>query len=168
MDINCSVNIMKTYGTNMTKLTGAALDRAVANTMGLKSVHNCEEWGEHMTKDEALKLALEALERMKQHSYLRLDYAEQAIAAIKEALDECDEDELIIRYHEMTIKRLEKRIEELTAQPQQSIWVGLTDEEILQGNKESWVTLQAWQSAVWWAEAKLKAVNGFHSTEKNT
>ena len=46
-------------------------------------------------------------------------------------------------------------------------WVGLTDEEILQGNKESWVTLQAWQSAVWWAEAKLKAVNGFHSTEKN-
>ena len=39
-----------------------------------------------MTKDEALKLALEALERMKQHSYLRLDYAEQAITAIKEAL----------------------------------------------------------------------------------
>ncbi len=39
---------MKTYGTNMNKLTGAALDRAVANTMGLKSLHNCEEWGEHM------------------------------------------------------------------------------------------------------------------------
>jgi hypothetical protein len=38
-----------------------------------------------MTK-EALKLALEALERMKQHSYLRLDYAEQALTAIKEAL----------------------------------------------------------------------------------
>ena len=65
----------------MTKLTGAALDRAVANTMGVKSVHNCEDW------------------------------------------------------------------------------VGLTDEEILQGNKESWVTLQAWQSAVWWAEAKLKEKN---------
>ena len=44
MDLNCSVNIMKTYGTNMTKLTGAALDRAVANTMGIKSVHNCEDW----------------------------------------------------------------------------------------------------------------------------
>lgn len=52
MDINCSVNIMKTYGTNMNKLTGAALDRAVANTMGLKSVHNCEEWGEHMNRIE--------------------------------------------------------------------------------------------------------------------
>ena len=38
-------------------------------------------------------------------------------------------------------------------------WVGLTDEEILQGNKESWVTLQAWQSAVWWAEDKLKEKN---------
>jgi hypothetical protein len=29
----------------MTKLTGAALDRAVAQAMGLKSVHNCEKWG---------------------------------------------------------------------------------------------------------------------------
>ena len=38
-------------------------------------------------------------------------------------------------------------------------WIGLTDEEILQGNKESWVTLQAWQSAVWWAEAKLREKN---------
>ncbi len=38
-------------------------------------------------------------------------------------------------------------------------WVGLTEEEIEQGCKESWVTLQAWQSAVWWAEAKLKEKN---------
>jgi hypothetical protein len=37
--------------------------------------------------------------------------------------------------------------------------VGLTDEEIAQGLKESWVTEQAWQSAVWWAEAKLKEKN---------
>ena len=36
----------------MTKLTGAALDRAVANAMGLKSVHNCEKWGEHMTEED--------------------------------------------------------------------------------------------------------------------
>jgi hypothetical protein len=40
-----------------------------------------------------------------------------------------------------------------------SAWVGLTDEEIAQGCKESWVTEQAWQSAVWWAEAKLKEKN---------
>jgi hypothetical protein len=38
-------------------------------------------------------------------------------------------------------------------------WVGLTDDEIEQGCKESWVTLQAWQSAVWWAEEKLKEKN---------
>jgi hypothetical protein len=45
-----------------------------------------------------------------------------------------------------------------TAPPRRT-WVGLTDEEIAQGCKESWVTEQAWQSAVWWAEAKLKEKN---------
>ena len=44
-----------------------------------------------------------------------------------------------------------------TTPPKQ--WVGLTDKEIAQGLKESWVTEQAWQSAVWWAEAKLKEKN---------
>lgn len=43
-------------------------------------------------------------------------------------------------------------------QPQRT-WVGLTDDEIAQGWKESWVTEQAWQSAVWWAEEKLKEKN---------
>jgi len=38
-------------------------------------------------------------------------------------------------------------------------WVGLTDEDIEQGCKESWITEQAFQSAVWWAEAKLKEKN---------
>jgi DNA-directed RNA polymerase specialized sigma24 family protein len=41
----------------------------------------------------------------------------------------------------------------------QRTWVGLTDEEIAQGCKESWVAEQAWQSAVWWAEDKLKDKN---------
>ena len=79
-----------------------------------------------MTQDEALKLAQDALEALENISTaLREDdvlgsdseLMHEAITAIKEALDECDEDELIIRYHEMTIKRLEKRIEELTVQP---------------------------------------------------
>jgi chromosome condensin MukBEF ATPase and DNA-binding subunit MukB len=82
-----------------------------------------------MTKDEALKLALEALHYCEALNRPVHEQKIHAIKAIKEALDECDEDELIIRYHEMTIKRLEKRIEELTAQPQQSIWVGLTGQE---------------------------------------
>ena len=43
--------------------------------------------------------------------------------------------------------------------PPKREWVELTDEEIEQGCKESWVTEQAWQSAVWWAEAKLKEKN---------
>ena len=47
----------------------------------------------------------------------------------------------------------------LKALRKQRQWVGLTDEEIEQGCKESWVTEQAFQSAVWWAEAKLKEKN---------
>ena len=38
-------------------------------------------------------------------------------------------------------------------------WIGLTDEEIEQGKKESWVSEQAFESAVWWAEAKLREKN---------
>jgi len=38
-------------------------------------------------------------------------------------------------------------------------WVGLTDEDIEQGHKESWVDKQAFESAVWWAEKKLKEKN---------
>jgi hypothetical protein len=43
--------------------------------------------------------------------------------------------------------------------PPQRTWVGLTDDEIAQGCKEFWVAEQAWQSAVWWAEDKLKERN---------
>ena len=47
-----------------------------------------------------------------------------------------------------------------TPEPEsQRQWVGLTDEEIDEGIKQSWVTEQAFQSAVWWAEAKLKEKN---------
>jgi hypothetical protein len=59
------------------------------------------------------------------------------------------------------INAVKKRLEELalyTAPPKRE-WVGLTDEEIKQGFQESWVTEQAWQSAVWWAEQKLKEKN---------
>ena len=47
---------------------------------------------------------------------------------------------------------------EIVAPPKRE-WVGLTDDEIEEGLKQSWVTEQAWQSAVWWAEAKLKEKN---------
>ena len=45
--------------------------------------------------------------------------------------------------------------ESLTVRP----WVGLTDEEITQGNRESLVDLWAWNSAVSWAEEKLREKN---------
>ena len=51
---------------------------------------------------------------------------------------------------------LESQVEELKAK---RTWVGLTDEEIDEGNKQSWVTKQAWESAVWWASEKLKEKN---------
>ena len=38
-------------------------------------------------------------------------------------------------------------------------WVGLTDEEITQNNRESLVDLQAWKEAVRWAESKLREKN---------
>ena len=38
-------------------------------------------------------------------------------------------------------------------------WVGLTDKEIEEGQKQSWVDRQAFESAVWWAEEKLKGKN---------
>jgi hypothetical protein len=38
-------------------------------------------------------------------------------------------------------------------------WKGLTDEEIEEGHKDSWVTKQAFESAVWWAENKLRSKN---------
>ena len=47
----------------------------------------------------------------------------------------------------------------LYAAPPQRPWVGLTDAEIDEGNKQSWVTKQAWESAVWWASEKLKEKN---------
>ena len=46
----------------MTRLTGAALDRAVANAMGLKSVNNCEQWGKEMTKSIEIEYELKAEE----------------------------------------------------------------------------------------------------------
>ena len=89
----------------MTKLTGAALDRAVANAMGLKSVHNCENWGDHMSHIEE------------------------------------DDDTQVYK----------------------KPWVGLTDAEI---DNLCW-GFKARDFARN-TEAKLKAINGFHSTENNT
>jgi len=116
-----------------------------------------------MTK-EALKLALEALGWTDEWRPQGLK--EEAITAIKEALaqDALDRKaenarELGLDYEPVIDKSAAVRIATALGWTPQRTWVGLTDEEIEQGCKESWVTEQAFQSAVWWAEAKLKEKN---------
>ena len=94
---------------------------------------------------EAMKLALEALEGA---DMIDCDMQE-AIIALRQALANEALDKMAENARELG----------LDYEPAQRPWQGLTDEEIEQGCKESWVTEQAWQSAVWWAEAKLKEKN---------
>jgi hypothetical protein len=113
---------------------------------------------------EALRMALEAL----LHAYHE-DEAHprtlEAITAIKEALAQEQEPVAIVDanddgyWADILPNRSVKVGQMLYTTPPQRTWVGLTDEEIAQGCKESWVTEQAWQSAVWWAEDKLKERN---------
>ena len=133
-----------------------------------------------MTK-EALRLALEALEGVLDDSSKVLDASisgglyevvqcRDAITAIKAALEAKDEPvawamlhdngHFIDAIHPNEHARVEgEYITPLYTTPPQRTFVGLTDEEIEQGCKESWITEQAFQSAVWWAEAKLKEKN---------
>ena len=133
-----------------------------------------------MSKDEALKLALTALEEINKlsiggNAVCLPAEIDTAMDAIKEALAQ-PEQEPVAWMEEMPTQEGETRSVRMTTlkehatlewgnpiplytSPAQRTWVGLTDEEIAQGCKESWVTEQAWQSAVWWAEAKLKEKN---------
>jgi len=143
-----------------------------------------------MTKDEALKLALEV---MRNQGDVGVDEWIAAEAAIKQALAAPVQEPVLWLVNgvvqasdipadytgclyttqpaqpapvqgpiEWTNKMsIDVPDQELYTTPPtaQRQWVGLTDEEIEQGCKESWVTEQAFQSAVWWAEAKLKELN---------
>ena len=98
-----------------------------------------------MTKDEALKQALEVIEAIHTVGDVACVvtpngtiYLQPAITTIKEALDECDADAIIIQYHEATIKWLEKRIEELTAQPEQEPVARVIDDGTPEGATE-WI-----------------------------
>ena len=54
----------------MTKLTGAALDRAVAHAMGLKSVNNCEKWSGAMDETQPAQEPLHIVQSNGKHSPL--------------------------------------------------------------------------------------------------
>lgn len=85
----------------MTRLTGAALDRAVASVLGIKSVYNCEKWGEeHMKtkqeiKDEIIELygATQALnEAMNMLHAQRMEKSKQMMS-LNHMLKEMDGDD---------------------------------------------------------------------------
>jgi hypothetical protein len=125
---------------------------------------------------EAMQLALEALES-DPISHAGIVSRKQAITALRQALEtepealrlaDALDDEFLqgrISNHNGRKAAVElRRLHEVNQTYHEKVilkreWVGLTDEEIAQGLKESWVTEQAWQSAVWWAEAKLKEKN---------
>ena len=86
-----------------------------------------------MTKDEALKLALSALNEVRQETFHAEKKVWEAIYTIKKVL----------------------------SQPQHE-WVGLTDEEIDQGllrTKYAMQTAGAWRDGVEWATKQLKEKN---------
>ena len=78
----------------MTKLTGAALDRAVAHAMGLKSVHNCEKWGTSMNEED------EAFNEMEKQSMWRKRAVQAAISTNP--------------YRNQVIEEVAKEVEKLT------------------------------------------------------
>jgi hypothetical protein len=86
-----------------------------------------------------------------------MDTKQQNVNTSKERVQKSDKN-----VHD-EIKRLkglaEYRLQLLLKMTEQKPWVGLTDEEIDEGIKEHWVTRQAFQSAAWWAESKLKEKN---------
>lgn len=77
-----------------------------------------------------------------------------------EAMDECSMegyDERLLAGHAASVYMA--AVDAAPTKPQRT-WVGLTDEDIERGANSSWVDRQAFESAVWWAEAKLKEKNG--------
>ena len=110
-----------------------------------------------------LKLALEFLED-NQHfieTYERPEYLvmyNDVIDKCKETLAQEQEPVKMVAYNCFCGRTMKFESVHGVVAPQRT-FVGLTDEEIAQGCKESWVTEQAWQSAVWWAEEKLKEKN---------
>jgi len=124
-----------------------------------------------MSKDEALKLALEALETYQQANKF-LDVCNPAITAIKEALAQSEQEPVAIveaSWNDdegfMLVKRLAEKLPKgshLYTTPPQRTWVGLTEEEIDQGLLRSdyaFKTAEAWRAGVVFAMTKLKEKN---------
>ena len=130
-----------------------------------------------MTKDEALKLALSALDEVRQETFRLMKdsqtlYSEKkvwyAIYTIKKVLAQPQQEPLACK----RCKQLEEQAYDLlgelkvaniklSMQPQRT-WVGLTDEEIDQGllrTKYAMQTAGAWRDGVEWAIKQLQEKN---------
>ena len=92
-----------------------------------------------MTKDEALKLALEALEYISSHYMSLPKIGCMALAAVEEALAQPEQEPVAWMDEEMTCIFFDAERPEpfdfdfwkpLYATPPQRIWVGLTDEDM--------------------------------------
>jgi len=159
-----------------------------------------------MTKDEAMKLALEALETLPAGSSYKTHNAASALRqAIEQAkskfaadcdspswcnqygrchrsvvgapmlancmegqepigwiTDDYESDKSATTYDKTVADRWNSKgwpVTALYTAPPKREWVGLTDEEIAEGQRNSWVDKQAFESAVWWAEERLKDKN---------
>jgi hypothetical protein len=109
----------------------------------------------------AVKLLLPATELL--HSRLSAPEPEPVAWMYEYGTDHGDAVNQIFWHKNLRLEKpdgMVRNVVPLYTAPPQREWQGLTDEEIRQGNRESWVTIQAWQSAVWWAEEKLKEKNG--------
>jgi hypothetical protein len=108
-----------------------------------------------MTKDEALRLALEALETL---MIERGSIYEKAITAIKAALEAKDEPVGTVKelFTQAAWERLDlKGSTEVYTTPPQRTWVGLTDEDRFELAKAQY----GWEDLLFAAEAKLKQKN---------
>ena len=126
-----------------------------------------------MTKDEALKLSLEALEAdeldmVDDGSGNMVFRKEKAITAIKEALEQLDQEPVkdwIASHNDIcALLRQAHDALALTSYPPQRTWVGLTDEEIKafdtwHDNREEEVGWCNPSEIVAYIEAKLKDKN---------
>jgi len=114
-----------------------------------------------MTKDEALRLALEALESTGENDgyhgvtqYFDERIVDEAITAIKAALEAKDEPDYKALWQQMC-----ERCDELDKKLAQRTWLGLSDEE----KKSFWtadqMTQEEWDELFSAIEAKLKQKN---------
>jgi hypothetical protein len=115
-------------------------------------VDTCCENYNHCTlsydKDAEIKRLNEKIEFLARTNMLYSDWEHRDTQVTSELIRKGIEEHKINAELRAEIERLKQRT-----------WVGLTDEEIEEGHKDSWVTKQAFESACWWAEDKLRKKN---------